>query len=183
MKTLKTVLILITFLNFTYAFAKDYKIDASKSKVIWTGYAEAGGYAPEGTLMLSNGSFAMVNNKITSGEFEFDMKTISQENKDLEKHLKNEDFFDVEKFPKAFFKITKISTNQVSGILTIKEISKPITFPIEISKVNEMINVKGTLKIDRTLYEIKYNSSSYFQDLGSYAIKNQFDIKIDIVAN
>jgi len=181
---MKTIYLLtITFLLFSFKVEENnFKLDIAKSKIVWTGYAEAGNYAPEGEIKLDNGNFNMSKTSIISGDFEFDMKTISQENKDLEKHLKNEDFFDVEKFPKAFFKIDKMDNNQVTGILTIKGIAKPITFPIIITQNNKTIRIQATMKIDRTQFEIKYNSSSYFQDLGSYAIKNNFDIKLDLIA-
>jgi len=52
---------------------------------------------------------------------------------------------------------------------------------VEIMKGEEGLRAKGKMTIDRTLYNIKYNSSSYFQDLGNYAIKNEFELKFELI--
>jgi polyisoprenoid-binding protein YceI len=109
------------------------------------------------------------------------MKTITHENKDLQTHLKNEDFFDVEKYPKAIFTLEKVLKNQAIGILKIKDVQKRITFPIIIEQSKDEINIKSTIIIDRTEFGIKYNSTNFFQNLGDYAIKDNFELKIDLL--
>ena len=70
-----------------------------------------GNYAPTGTIQLSYESLNFDGKKISKPIFEFDMKTITQENKDLQNHLRNKDFFDVEKYLKTTFSLEKIANN------------------------------------------------------------------------
>jgi polyisoprenoid-binding protein YceI len=98
----------------------------------------------------------------------------------LDGHLKANDFFGVEKHPKAtlvFTSVTKNETNySVVGDLTIKGITNKITFDLEISG-----NTATTsLKVDRTKYGIKYGSASFFDDLKDKAIYDEFDLKVSL---
>lgn len=152
-----------------------------ETKVSWTGYASVGNYAPTGTLSLSKGTVIFKDKKIVKAVVEFDMKTIAHENKDLQNHLKNEDFFDVEKYPKAIFTLEKVVKNQAIGILKIKDVQKRITFPIIIEQSGKELHIKSTIIVDRTQFGIKYNSTNFFQNLGDYAIKDNFELKINLL--
>ncbi len=174
-------LIVIQFLSTTHKISQESKIDLAKSTVKWTGYAEAGNYAPSGNIKIKSGKINFLNETLKSISVEIDMGTLTHENKDLEKHLKDSDFFDCDKFPVATFISSEIKGNRINGQLTIKNITKAISFPIEVSKLEGVYVVKANLKVNRTLYNIKYNSSSFFQDLGNYAIKNDFDLSIIIM--
>lgn len=178
-----TATILLTVLFFTTAFKIDspINIDLVKSTASWTGYAEAGNYSPTGSIKLKSGTLTMANGNLKATTIIIDMTSLSHENKDLEKHLKDSDFFDCEKYPVAKFVLSKASKKTATGLLTIKNITKPISFPIEMVEKDGIFTIKANFKIDRTLYNIKYNSSSFFQDLGSYAIKNEFDLSILII--
>ncbi len=179
--------LIITFLTTVQIFSSAFKIDPPltidvvKSKANWTGYAEAGNYSPTGSINIKSGTLTMSNGNLKSTTIMIDMTSLTHDNKDLEKHLKDSDFFDCEKYPVAKFVLSKASKNTATGLLTIKNITKPIRFPIEMVENSGVFTIKANLKIDRTLYNIKYNSSSFFQDLGSYAIKNDFDLSILII--
>ena len=109
-------------------------------------------------------------------------------NKSLVDHLKNEDFFDVKKFPTSKLKILsskessikdKSNSNlEVSGELTIKDITNKIMFPLYVDFTNN--TSVGELIIDRTKWNIKYGSSSFFDDLGDRAIYNDFILKFHL---
>jgi polyisoprenoid-binding protein YceI len=106
----------------------------------------------------------------------------------LKGHLFSDDFFSIEKFKTAKFVSTKIAPNgkpngfSVTGDLTIKGITKPITFDVVVK--NEAGKVTGTaaLKVDRTNYDIKYGSGKFFQGLGDKAIYDEFDLEVTLVA-
>jgi polyisoprenoid-binding protein YceI len=157
------------------------KANLEKSTFSWTGYASVGTYAPTGTIQLSSGSLEFDGNNISKANFEFDMKTIRQENKDLEKHLKNEDFFDVDKYPKASFILEKVVANQAIGFLKIKDIQKKISFPLTIKKSGNTMRVEAVIRVNRTDFGVKYNSTSFFSNLGDYAIKDNFDFKLNLL--
>lgn len=157
-----------------------FKFNPDKSKFSWTGYASVGKYAPTGTIKLSSGSLNFDGLKISKAVFEFDMKTLSHENKDLQNHLRNEDFFDVEKYPKATFILEKITNNQAIGLLKIKDVHKKISFPIILKKSEKEILIQAKISVNRTEFGIKYNSTSFFSNLGDYAIKDNFDFQLDL---
>ena len=78
-------------------------------------------------------------------------------------HLRDEDFFSVQKFPKAEFEIlslTESSADTVSGNgkLTLKGISKEYTFQATVSKTADSEKYTGTIKINRRDYGMVYQS-------------------------
>jgi polyisoprenoid-binding protein YceI len=194
MKTRITSLIILLQFVIVAAWAQTFTVDAAKSTLNWKAEKITGFH--EGTLNLKTGSFKVENGKITSGSFIVDMNTITctdltdaEYNGKLVGHLKSPDFFDVEKFKEAVFTLTKPvdvskSVTEVHGNLTIKGISKPITFKANILKNdNAFIFNANSIVVDRTVYNIKYGSGSFFSDLGDKAIYDEFTIKLKIVAN
>lgn len=176
MKTTLTILILL-IIGPSSAFCqheKQFVADIPMSSMSWTGYAQAGNYAPTGKIKLKKGHITINNGEITSGSLTIDMSSISHENSDLQEHLKKPDFFDSNKFPQAYFELKSIGEKAGTGKLTIKGISKLITFPYALEIRGNRVTVKVSMEIDRTQFGIKYNSNAYFQDLGNYAIKDKF---------
>lgn len=161
----------------------NYQVDNAVSTVNWTGYGAVGTYSLTGVLKLQKGTFELHKEKVSKGVFIFDMNTISHEEKNLEKHLKGEDFFDVTKFPTATFELNKVEKGLASGFLTIKNVKKLISFPVKIVQKEKKTQITGTMSVDRTLFGITYNSSSFFKDLGDQAIKNNFDLSFDLAAD
>jgi polyisoprenoid-binding protein YceI len=180
MKNQIVIIIAIISLSISSKAQSIFKANPEKSKFSWTGYAAVGNYAPTGTIQLSSGSLNFDGLNISKAVFEFDMKTITQENKDLQNHLRNEDFFDVEKYPKAIFILEKITNNQATGLLKIKDIQKRISFPITIKKSEKEIQIQANINVNRTNFGIKYNSPNFFSNLGDYAIKDNFEFRLDL---
>ncbi|MGZ3754426.1 MAG: YceI family protein [Mucilaginibacter sp.] len=184
MKIINQVILLLFAVTSSYGQKLvTYSVDPTNSVVRWTGYAQAGTYAPHGTIKIKSARFTMDGARLTSAKIVMNMTTIDHDNKQLQEHLRGEDFFDCAKFPEAEFDLLAFNGNTVTGNLTIKGITKQISFPVMIANQNNIITVKADVKIDRTVFNIKYKSASFFQDLGSYAIKNEFDLNIDLVAN
>lgn len=180
MKNKMIVIIALVSLSMSSRAQSIFKANPEKSKFSWTGYASVGNYSPTGTIQLSSGVLNIENKNISKAVFEFDMKTLTHENKDLQKHLLNEDFFDVEKYPKAIFTLEKISQNQATGFLKIKGVQKKISFPITVKKSEKEILIQAVISINRTDFGIKYNSTSFFSNLGDYAIKDNFEFRLDL---
>ena len=155
------------------------------SNISWTGYGEIGGYSLTGTIKLKNADIQMQGDSLQTAAITIDMASISHENKDLQSHLKDGDFFDVTKFPTAIFETNNIqyindSSAKAIGNLTVKGISKPVAIPLVITKNSTGRSIKAKISIDRTLFGIKYNSKSFFGNLGDQAIKNNFDLSFTI---
>ena len=164
---------------------KTYKFltELSKSKVQWQGTKIVGG-GHEGDLMIKSGSMTFEGDKPVAAEVVMDMSTInctdlkagSSSKKKLEQHLKNEDFFDVASYPTAALKVNSFKhqqgdTYEVSGDITIRGVTKPITFTAEIMSA-QTIKGSGSFEFDRVEFNVKYNSTQFFKSLGDKAIND-----------
>ncbi len=173
-KTIKNLVIValvaFTAFAFTNKAVEKKEIKTDKSKVVWKGYKVTGSH--EGTIAIKSGSLTFDGNKLVGGEFVIDMTTISSTDLEgeykgkLDGHLKADDFFGVENHPTSTLVFTKVTASgknayNVTGDLTIKGKTNPITFTISIygSKATT------SLKIDRTKYDIKYGSANFFDGL------------------
>ena len=101
--------------------------------------------------------------------------------KQFEGHLKSEDFLGVDKYETATLVFKKIKTKSkqnymVTGDLTIKGITKSITFNLLVSSNF----AKTTVVVDRTNYNIKYGSGSFFAGLGDKAISDEFNLDVSL---
>lgn len=146
-----------------------------------------------GYVSLKEGSIEIKNDRLVSGDFIVDMKTIkvmdikdSPWGKKLEAHLHSKDFFDTENHPEAHFSIhsVKMKNNDllISGDLTIKDITHTLDFNCEVTHAKNSSSAKGQMKIDRTLYDIIYRSFKYFPDIGDRMIDDIFTIDFEIDA-
>jgi len=174
--------------------ATTYKVDASKSELKWNGKKVTGEHY--GTINLKEGSFTLDGAKLTGGSFVADMNTIvvqdltdKEYNGKLVGHLKSDDFFAVEKHPTASFVVTKATpktanTYDVTGNLTIKGITKPVTFPVTVTPASNGASVKGTIVVDRSKYDMQFRSKSFFDaaTLGDKMVYDDFTIDVNLVA-
>ncbi|NNE29575.1 MAG: YceI family protein [Saprospiraceae bacterium] len=172
---------------------ESYRVDLDKSTVSWTGYKVTGKHT--GTLSLSEGSLEMADGRIAGGAFKFDMSSITVTDLEgggkskLEGHLKSDDFFGVEKFPSGNFNITSVSRGKdegninITGDLTLKGITQPISFPASVTMDDAGISAEAMIKVDRTKYNIRYGSGSFFDNLGDNAIYDEFDLNITLKAS
>jgi len=162
------------------------QVKVNESTVTWKGYKVTGEH--NGSLKLKSGFLEMNGKKLTGGEFVVDMTTLTnndlepgQGKEKLEGHLKSADFFGVESNPTSklvFTSVKPMNDNSftVVGDLTIKGITKPVTLVVSIYKNK----ATATIKVDRTKYDIKYGSGSFFDNLGDKAIYDEFDLVVDL---
>ena len=188
MKNFKSIAIaLVVALSAFTATAQDKKINTSKSQITWVGKKVTGQHA--GTIDFKDGVLTFKNNKLTGGNFTVNMNSIevtdlkAGEGKEkLEGHLKAEDFFGTDKHAtsKIVFKSVKLKSGNVYTVnadLTIKNITKPVTFDLTVNKNS----ATTTFKVDRTKYDITYKSGSVFDGLGDAAIYDDFDLTVNLV--
>ncbi|AKD55926.1 YceI family protein [Spirosoma radiotolerans] len=186
MKTLTNLISVFVFVlalsTSSRAQSQSFNIDPDASQLTWTGYAEVGSWAPTGTLRLAKGYVTRTGNQISSATMTMDMTSIQHENDRLQAHLRDEAFFDVARFPTATFVLRSLSGTTATGQLTLKGVTKPVSFPVTISPDGAGLRIKGRALIDRTQFGIRYNSTSFFADLGDQAIKNEFSLQFDVLA-
>ncbi|TDD74152.1 YceI family protein [Flavobacterium caseinilyticum] len=185
MKNLKSIaLSLVVVLSTMSVTAQTKKINTSASTINWVGKKVTG--AHEGTINLKDGALVFQGKKLVGGTFTVDMNSIvvtdlkaGQGKEKLEGHLKADDFFGTDKFATATLVFKKIVTKAknlytVTSDLTIKGITKPVTFDLATTANTATANVV----IDRTKYDIKYGSGSFFDSLGDKAINDDFNLAV-----
>tara|TARA_B100000902_G_scaffold392443_1_gene444861 strand:+ start:342 stop:971 length:630 start_codon:yes stop_codon:yes gene_type:complete len=158
-----------------------YTIDQEKSNIEWIGTKPTGSH--NGNVNVQKGVIIIdENGKMKSGKFMLDMNSITctdlegKKKASIEGHLKDPDFFDVEAHPTAMFTIKEVNKGLIKGILTIKGISQEISFNYK--EIGDL-SYEAVIKVDRTLYDIKYKSKSIFPDLGDHFIHDEFTIKLN----
>jgi polyisoprenoid-binding protein YceI len=175
----------------TQAKSTPFVVDAAKSTFKWTAKKVTGSHW--GNVKVASGVINTENGNVKNGNVTIDMKSIDV--KDLEAakggdklagHLKGDDFFAVEKHPTAKLEIKSVAA-AASGItctadLTIKGITKEITFPATVGYADNVMTATADFKIDRTKWDIKYGSGSFFENLGNKAIDNDFEVNVKIEA-
>ena len=181
------VVVIIALISFSFTTIERYnkEIKVENSKVIWKGYKVTGSH--QGTIALQSGNLTFEADKLVGGEFVIDMTTITNTDLEgdykgkLEGHLKSDDFFGVTTFPTATLvfkdvKSTGKNSYAVTGDLTIKGIKDPVSFDISIygSKAT------ASVKIDRTKFDVRYGSTSFFDNLKDKAIYDEFDLVTDL---
>ena len=160
--------------------------DAEKTKLEWLGEKVTGEH--KGTINLQSGWLSMNNNTIVSGEFLIDMKSIkdSESNERLEGHLKSDDFFGVEKFPVARLVLTGSDSFDkgsatVKGNMTIKGVTNPVEFKAVFQKKDDGIWFYANIIVDRTKYNLRYGSGSFFDNLGDRTLYDEFKVKVTLL--
>lgn len=179
-----TLILAMAFAAVTVATEK--KVDIVNSKITWNAEKVTGKH--EGTIQLKDGTLKFDDkNNLTGGSFTMDMPTLAvtdlegESKGKLEGHLKSADFFGTDDHTTSQFVITKVEgtkgTYKVTGDLTIKGISFPNTFTMNVKDNN---TATADLKIDRTKYDIKYGSASFFDGLKDKAIYDVFDLHVNL---
>lgn len=177
------------------------KLDPAASQITWEGSKKLVKSSHNGTVKLKSGEVVMAGDMLTGGTFEIDMTSIDNQDlasspKDkakLEGHLKNDDFFAVDKNPTATFKISTVKplkpakagdpTHEVTGDLTIKGKTNPITFPAVVTTTAGKTEAKANFVIDRTKWDIRYSSEKFFENLaGDRIISDNINLDLKLVA-
>ncbi len=163
-----------------------YQFSSERSRVSWTGYGEVGDYSLTGTVPVKSGWCRFSDNTVSAGEVVIQMNGMKHRSEDLIAHLKGEDFFYTEKFPESSFVLqTCVAAGKDSVLLTgnlnLRGITKPVSCKAAITRFDSECRIAGTLVVDRTQFEIKYGSRSFFGNLGDQAIRNTMKLDIYLV--
>ena len=182
-----------------------YNVDLAASKVDWKAFHK-GGFAPRwGTLSLKSGEITVENDAVTSGEFVIDMTTLKvdpasvteadKKPADLEAHLKNADFFDVEKQPTSDFKITAVAdlagelpkdavagaNKTISGNLTVLGKTLNVSFPAKVTVAEGKASIEAKFTVNRADWGIKFGTDE--TDPAEWMISKDIEIGINVTAS
>ena len=163
-----------------------YNVETAQSQITWTGREVSTSYH-YGTLDFVSGNFEISNGAIVNGEFIVDMTSINNQDMEgdskarLEGHLKSDDFFSVESYPTATISINSselISDGKwnVSADLSIKGFTHPVNFEMISSEDGWSAN----LVFDRSKYDVRFRSGSFFENLGDKLIYDDIELSINL---
>ena len=175
---------------------KTLKLQPQLSTLGWTGKKVTGQH--NGSIQFKEGDVLIRGNQIVGGTFTVDMNSLKVEdikdadsNGKLVGHLRSEDFFSIDKNPASTFKITKVTPLKgnaagnnatITGDLTIKGITQTVSFPAKVGVKGGVASASGTATIDRTKFDIKYGSKSFFESIGDKAIMDEFALSFNVIA-
>lgn len=182
-----------------------YNVDLAASKVDWKAFHK-GGFAPRwGTLSLKSGEITVENDAVTSGDFVIDMTSLKvdpasvteadKKPADLEAHLKNADFFDVEKQPTSDFKITAVAdlagelpkdavagaNKTISGNLTLLGKTLNVSFPAKVTVAEGKASIEAKFTVNRADWGIKFGTDE--TDPAEWMISKDIEIGINVNAS
>lgn len=192
-KSLPLALLLLTT-NAVVA-QSSYTVDPAASKLIWTGRKITGQH--QGTIGVKSGTIGWGDRGLMDAVVTIDMTSITNSDMErdyaaeLEAQLRSTDFFNTAEFKIATFKTTRVQPIRgaaadrpnytVTGDLTIKGITQPVTFDVSAWKDKKVVRAAGTVIFDRTLYGIKYRSGTFFDTLGDKMIDDMVQLNFDLV--
>ena len=175
-----------------------FVVDTAASRIRFTGRGV--GKNHPGIFRLSSGTVAVAGQSITGGSFTINIRSMELEEKGgmfdekLRPHLMSGDFFDADKFGTAKFEISKVEPYErsdsdtsivdganfrISGNLTLKDVSKNITFPARIDLDGNTLKAKGNFNIDRRQWNMNYGND---KTLGDKFISEAVNIELDLQA-
>ncbi|MCB0539535.1 MAG: YceI family protein [Bacteroidetes bacterium] len=165
-----------------------FDINTETSKLEWLGKKVTGEHY--GTINFQGGNFTLEHNQVVGGVATVDMTSIvvsdltdAEMNAKLTGHLNSEDFFNTANFPTATLEFTQGATaNELIGKLTIKDITQDVVINANLADVEGQPTITGTMTVDRTLYDIKYGSGKFFDNLGDKAINDEFKLSFTVVS-
>lgn len=171
---------------------KRFEVERAQSSIDWTGRKVTG--AHNGTIEIKAGELTLQDGKLSGGNFVIDTTSIKildiadpDTNAQFASHLFSEDFFATENFPEALFVITRADYQEndnylITGKLTIKGITHPVTFPVNVVSSADVISASGKILVDRTNYAMKFRSGNFFMNLGDTLIYNDFELDVKLTA-
>ncbi len=181
---------------FTYAVIatnphiENSRVNSESSTIKWVGSKISSSH--EGYIKISKGFLSINHGSLVGGQFVIDMNSITctdikseGKNKYFVEHLKDDDFFNVKEFPQSKIKIVKVTPvdgkenlYDIVASLTIKGITNPISFQSKISINGSSFLAEAKIIIDRTKWDIRYGSGTFFDNLGDKMILDEitFDV-------
>lgn len=167
MKKLISGFIVVLILGVLSFAAHATEVDLAQSSFNWkaTKKLSAGHW---GNISLKSAKVDLKEGKLSNAEFTMDMSSFTVDNLEGKRknkflnHVKSGDFFEVEKYPTAKLTLDKLNgDNEAEGKLTIKD----KTHPVKIKFAQNGNAYSGTLKFDRTKYDVVYGSGNFFKEL------------------
>jgi polyisoprenoid-binding protein YceI len=126
----------------------------------------------------------------SSAEVTIEARSIDTRNEDRDGHLRSNDFFDMENHPQISFASTAIeqvdeATYKVTGDLTIKGTTRPVTLDVEYHGTatdpfgNERIGFEGSTTVNRKDFGVSWNAAL---DSGGVMVGEKVTLELEVSA-
>ena len=174
-----------------------YKVNAGESTITWHATKVTGEHS--GTVGIQNGFVSSNDGDIVSANIIADMTQIrctdleGEWSDKLVGHLNSDDFFATEQFKTSSFSLKEFRpldkeaqggmTHEVTGDFTIRDQTKSVTFLATVSEVDGKMTISGEVVLDRSQFNVRYGSGSFFDDLGDNLIHDNFTVGFALVAD
>lgn len=190
---LLAIIALVAF-SFSAIAGDEYKVNTKSSKLEWLAKKVTGQH--NGVIDIKSGGLTFNGNKLAGGNFVINMTSIkvldleagSKMNTKLTGHLNSADFFDTANYGEASFKITSVKKSKgdkgnynITGDLTIKGKTNSISFPAMVTKDGDKASAKADIVFDRSKFDVRYGSNSFFDNLGDKAIYDDVQMTVNLV--
>lgn len=171
-----------------------FKLDLTKSKILWKAPKNHGGSSHFGYVLFTNGNLLTNASSVpTSASFIIDMNSIrstdnpiQKKNVEVDLQLKSVDFFDVARFQAAVMIVKKViptkvaSVFAITGELMMKGVSNTVYFNATIKNNNNQIRVTANLEIDRMKWNVKNMEGNFFGEVKNMLIEEKIPIALDL---
>ena len=183
--TFFTILFALVAFGISAADVVTKQVSTTASTISWVGKKVTGEHS--GTIGLKSGQLQFDGSTLVGGEFTIDMGSLKvtdlkpgKGKEKLEGHLSSADFFGTLSHPTAHLKFTSVKASgdgnyDITGDLTIKNITNPISFKANINGDAATADIT----VDRTLYDVKYGSTK-FGALADKAIYDDFELSVSL---
>jgi len=143
----------------------------------------------EGTFKVFDGTMEHTKDDFSDAKINFtiDVASVNTDNERRDNHLKSDDFFNVEKFPKMSFTSTSVKAlgnnkYELTGNLTIRDVTKPVTFQVTHGGVlntsrGAKAGFKATATINRFDYNLKWDRAT---EAGGLVVGKDVAIQVNV---
>jgi rhodanese-related sulfurtransferase/polyisoprenoid-binding protein YceI len=177
---------------------KVFDVDTEKSVINWSGRNL--NRINIGTVKIKTGTITVRSGTIVNADISIDMNTmknVDEEPEDartLEKHLKSEDFFNIERYPLSRIQIERakeigeldsgIFNIECYGTLRIKDVTKDIVLHAQFAydSVEKELKISSLINLDRTIWNVRYGSSRFFKMLGRHFVDDIITLDVHVKA-
>lgn len=178
-----------------YYFGEDeWAVVADSSSAGWTGSAEFNDFTIDGTLTVVSGSVVVKGFDVLGGDVIFDMTSIASGVDGIAAHLMNADFFEVETYPYAVFKLTEpVALGRDGGVARGQLTMKGVTNPVDVTftelfiwddeGMTRRMEARGETTFDRTDFDITFGNVKFFPDAGEHAVADEVVFRFDLKLN
>ena len=185
-----TFILILSILALNLSPLETVPVNTQKSTIEWEGGSATTTH--NGLISLKSGNLEILDGKLTGGTFEVNMTSITNLDVSeayrgkLENHLKSEDFFGADAFPTAQLIIVKATEEKenlyrIIADFTVRDITKSIEFDATLTPSGNSYKASANFTFDRSEYEVKHRSGSFFMDLGDKLIYDEIKVAISVI--